>query len=143
MLIHHNIALVLSSFAWICQMHRIGIMTIVLNHCSHTFLTFAKTLKHAKYQKAVEFVFALFTISWIITRIFILPQIFYATISLAEDLPSPALTTINCLLLLLLVLNVFWTYLIFLSLVQILKGQNPQDARSSSSELSDNDGKKE
>ncbi|XP_067638274.1 ceramide synthase 5 isoform X4 [Eurosta solidaginis] len=97
----------------------------------------AKLTKYAKYQKLCDFIFAIFTVVWIATRLGFYPRIIYSSsVEAPKILPMfPAYYIFNSLLILLLLLHIVWTYLILKIVVDSLqKGLMSGDIRSSDSE---------
>lgn len=98
--------------------------------------------KYANYQKLCDFIFTIFTILWIVTRIGVYPfWIIYSTsIEAPKIVPMfPAYYIFNSLLILLLFLHAIWTYLILkIAYNAFNAGQMEGDIRSNSSdEVSD------
>lgn len=114
MFVHHIITLLLLSLSWICNLHRVGSLVLVIHDCADIFLEAAKVTKYANYQKLCDGIFAIFTIIWIITRMGFYPRVIYSTsIEAPSILPMfPAYYIFNSMLLLLLCLHVAWTYMI-------------------------------
>jgi len=141
MFIHHIATIALMSFSWICNLTRIGSLVLLVHDCADIFLEAAKMTKYAGYQKVCDVIFAIFTVVWIVTRLGIFPGwiIYNTSIEAPQILPMfPAYYIFNGLLLLLLVLHVFWTYLILKIAYKALNaGQMEGDIRSSSSDYSD------
>ncbi|XP_054267574.1 ceramide synthase 6-like [Macrosteles quadrilineatus] len=143
MFAHHVLTLFLLALSWVCNFHRIGSLTILLHDFADIFLEFAKMAKYAKYQKLCDTVFAIFTISWLVTRTGIFPFILiYSTTvrgPIIVNTPMfPAYYIFNGLLFFLLGLHLFWTYLILkLAKSALSAGQMEGDIRSSSSDFSD------
>ncbi|XP_030021916.1 ceramide synthase 6 isoform X2 [Manduca sexta] len=141
MFVHHIATIALLSFSWVCNLHRIGTLVLLLHDCADIFLEAAKATKYANYQKLCDFLFAVFTILWILTRNLIYP--FYIIWSTSVRAPMllpmfPAYYIFNSLLCLLLALHMVWTWLIGqVAYKAISVGQMEGDIRSSSSELSD------
>ncbi|XP_031637328.1 ceramide synthase 6 [Contarinia nasturtii] len=140
MFVHHIVTLLLLSLSWICNLHRVGSLVLVIHDCADIFLEAAKITKYANYQKLCDAIFALFTFIWIVTRLGFYPRIIYSsTVEAPRILPMfPAYYIFNSLLILLLCLHVAWTYMILKIAHNSLKsGKMEGDCRSSSSELSD------
>lgn len=167
MFVHHIVTLLLLSLSWICNLHRVGSLVLVIHDCADIFLEAAKITKYANYQKLCDGIFAVFTLIWIITRLGFFPRIIYSTSMEAPRIVPmfPAYYIFNSLLILLLCLHVAWTYLIlkiahnslksgkvsvcaptviimklilkWLCLLVSSLSQMEGDCRSSSSELSD------
>ncbi|XP_013144273.1 PREDICTED: ceramide synthase 6 isoform X1 [Papilio polytes] len=141
MFVHHITTIALLSFSWVCNMHRIGTLVLVIHDCADILLDAAKATKYANYQKLCDTLFAVFTLVWIITRLGIFP--FYIIWSTAIRAPMlhpmfPAYYIFNSLLCLMLGLHLVWTWLILqVAYKAITAGKLDGDIRSSSSELSD------
>lgn len=140
MFAHHVITLVLISFSWVCNIHRVGSLMLVVHDCADIFMEAAKALKYAKLQKACDVVFGIFTITWIVTRLMMFPRLIYACVFQSQQEFFPVMIIFYCLLIMLQGLHVFWTYLIFQVIAQSFKkGGFDRDVRSSSSEISDDE----
>ena len=98
-------------------------------------------LHYARLERCAEVVFAVFTVTFFITRLVVFP--FWLLWAVSFDLPNhmgyfPAQQVAMCLLTLLQVLHVYWFKLIVLMVCQLLKGQGvKKDARSESNISSD------
>ncbi|XP_063388631.1 ceramide synthase 6-like isoform X1 [Cydia fagiglandana] len=155
MFVHHLATIMLLSFSWVCNLHRIGTLVLLSHDCADIFLeqatiatrlwrrrTFAaKATKYAGYQRFCDCVFAVFTVLWIVTRLGIYPfYIIWSTVIRAPMLVPmfPAYYIFNSLLCLLLALHMVWTWLILQVAYKTIKaGQMEGDIRSSSSDISD------
>ncbi|XP_036227975.1 ceramide synthase 6 isoform X1 [Bactrocera oleae] len=137
MFVHHMVTLLLMALSWVCNLHRVGSLVLVVHDCADIFLEAAKLTKYAKYQKLCDFIFAIFTVVWILTRLGFFPRIIYSSsVEAPNILPMfPAYYIFNTLLISLLFLHVVWTYLILKIVVDSLqKGLMSGDIRSSDSE---------
>lgn len=135
MFIHHVFAVLLISLSWVCNLHRIGSLILVVHDCADVFLEAAKLLNYAKLKKACDIVFGIFTIVWIVTRLGLYPRLIFATIFQSHQPSYPMYFLFNGLLLGLMVLHFIWTYMIFQMIVVIIKsGGVESDIRSSSEE---------
>lgn len=141
MFVHHIATITLMSFSWITNLHRIGSLVLIIHDCADIFLEAAKMAKYSGYQKVCDFIFAIFTVLWILTRLGVYP--FWIIRSTSIDAPTivpmfPAYYIFNGLLCLLLVLHIFWTILILKIAYKALNsGQMEGDIRSSSSNYSE------
>jgi len=139
MFIHHMVTLLLMSLSWVCNLHRIGSLVLVIHDCADIFLEAAKLTKYANYQKTCDVIFAIFTVVWIITRLGFFPRIIYSSSVEAPrilDMPMfSAYYIFNSLLLMLLFLHIIWTYMILkIAIDSLNKGLMSGDIRSSESE---------
>ncbi|XP_075983648.1 ceramide synthase 5-like isoform X2 [Anticarsia gemmatalis] len=141
MFVHHIATIALLSFSWVCNLHRIGTLVLLLHDCADIFLDGAKAAKYANYQRFCDMVFAVFTVLWIVSRLGVYPfYIIKSTMIRAPMLAPmfPAYYIFNSLLCLLLCLHLVWTWLILqVAYKAISAGRMEGDIRSSSSEISD------
>ncbi|XP_058118286.1 ceramide synthase 5 [Anopheles ziemanni] len=137
MFAHHMITILLMALSWVCNLHRVGSLVLLVHDCADIFLESAKLTKYAQYQKVCDTLFAIFTVVWIVTRLMLFPRVIYSSsVEAPQILPMfPAYYIFNTLLILLLVLHIGWTYLIMQIVIKAIKsGQMEGDVRSSSSE---------
>jgi len=141
MFVHHIATIILMSFSWVTNLHRVGSLVLIVHDCADIFLEAAKMAKYSGYQKVCDVIFAIFTVLWIITRLGVYPfWIIYSTsIEAPKIVPMfPAYYIFNGLLILLLILHIFWTYLILkIAYNSLNAGQMEGDIRSSSSNYSE------
>ncbi|CAK1589947.1 unnamed protein product [Parnassius mnemosyne] len=141
MFVHHLATIALLSFSWVCNLHRIGTLVLLVHDSADILLDAAKAAKYANYQKLCDGMFAIFTVLWIVTRLGIYPFyiIWSTTIRAPMLVPMfPAYFIFNSLLCLLLCLHILWTWLILqVAYKAITAGRLDGDIRSSSSEISD------
>ena len=123
MFVHHMITLLLISLSWVCNLHRVGSLVLLVHDCADIFLEGAKLTKYAQYQKVCDSIFAFFIVVWCVTRLGLFPRIIYSTsVEAPRIVPMfPAYYIFNTLLILLLVLHIGWTYLIFQIAARALK----------------------
>lgn len=140
MFVHHIATITLMGFSWTCNLYRIGSLVLVVHDCADIFLEAAKMAKYANYQKLCDVIFGIFTLLWILTRIGIYPFwiIYNTSVEATHLVPMfPAYYIFNGLLILLLGLHVFWTFLILKIAYKALNaGKMEGDIRSSSSACS-------
>lgn len=139
MFFHHVVTIMLVSFSWVCHLHRIGTLVMIIHDVSDTFLECAKMLHYAKIEGVATALFGLFTLCWIVTRLGFFPTwIIYSITVEAPQLIQyfPAYLFFNLLLSSLLTLNIYWTYSILkVSYVTIIsRSKIEKDIRSESSE---------
>jgi hypothetical protein len=123
MFAHHMITILLIALSWVCNLHRVGSLVLLVHDCADIFLEAAKITKYANYQKVCDIIFAVFTVVWISTRLGLYPRILYSTtVEAPQILPMfPAYYIFNSLLVLLLLLHIGWTYLIIQIAIKALK----------------------
>ncbi|XP_023341568.1 ceramide synthase 6 isoform X2 [Eurytemora carolleeae] len=89
MLAHHVATLFLLMFSWTNHMHRMGSFVLFIHDFSDHWLELAKLAIYAKYETACNVVFLVFTITWLYTRLSILPTvIIYSTVFEAAQGPA-------------------------------------------------------
>lgn len=138
MLAHHIITIFLISYSWACNFHRVGSLILVVHDCADILMEVSKSLKYAKFDRTCEVVFAVFSITWLVTRLVVYPQIVYVTLVYLPVYPARLLC--NALLFGLLGLHCYWTYLLFQLLKTVLVTKKIEgDTRSDSEddEISD------
>lgn len=141
MFIHHVLTLVLFIFSWICNIHRVGSLILLVHDSADVLVEAAKALKYAKFQRTCDIVFGLFTVTWIVTRLLIFPRIIYACIFQTLQPIYPAYFLFNTILVMILILHIIWTYMIYEVIAQSLKtGEINRDVRSSSDDDLTDDG---
>ena len=136
MLLHHVATISLICFSWVLNMLRAGMLVLVLHDTADVFLEIAKMCKYAKWQKTCDAMFVLFTLSWIITRLYIYPKyVVYTTVFESAEIVglAPVYYVMNGFMILLQILHVIWTYYLLKAVVKVIKSNgNVQDERSSS-----------
>ena len=137
MLLHHIATISLINFSWVLNMVRAGMLVLVLHDSADVLLEIAKVCKYANLQKACNSVFALFVLTWIVTRLYIYPKyVVYTTVFESAEIVglAPVYYVMNAFMVFLLVLHVIWTYYIIKALEKALKqdGNIEKDERSSS-----------
>ncbi|KAM3963874.1 ceramide synthase 5 [Aphomia sociella] len=141
MFVHHIATIALLSFSWVCNLHRIGTLVLLIHDCADIALEAAKAAKYANYQKLCDAIFTVFIVLWLITRLGIYPFYIIWSTSIRAPMLLPmfaAYYIFNSLLCLLLALHLVWTWLILQVAYKTIKaGQMEGDIRSSSSEVSD------
>lgn len=144
MFLHHVVTILLLVLSWACNFHRIGALVLAIHDIADVPLEGAKLAKYCKRQRLADLLFAIFTLTWIYTRCYLLPTrvIYYTTYEALSIIPFfPAYYIFNGLLCLLQVLHLAWTWLILRMVVDALVNSGMRDLRSDSedSEESHND----
>jgi len=140
MFIHHLTTIALLSFSWTCNLTRCGALVLVVHDFSDIFLELAKMFHYAKLNTPCDIIFGIFVVAWCFTRLGLFPTwiLFSATIEAPQMVEMfPAYYIFNCLLSVLLVLHVIWTYFILkiaFHAVLAKKDEELRDSRSDSEE---------
>lgn len=135
MFVHHIVTILLLVLSWACNFHRMGALVLAIHDIADVPLEGAKLAKYCKKQRLADLVFAIFTITWIYTRCYVLPTrvIYYSTYEALSILPFfPAYYIFNSLLCLLQILHLAWTWLIMCMVYDALKNDGMRDLRSDS-----------
>lgn len=129
---HHIVTVLLISLSWVCNIHRVGSLFMATHDCADIFLEAAKAFKYAKFSKACDATFAVFVLVWIATRLVVFPRILYVTLFQTLLPYYPVYFLLNSMLLFLLCLHLYWTYLILNILIDLVRKGEFEDSRSSS-----------
>lgn len=137
MFVHHIVTVLLLVLSWACNFHRIGALVLAIHDIADVPLEGAKLAKYCKKQRLADLLFAIFTLTWIYTRCYLLPTrvIYYTTYEALSIIPFfPAYYIFNGLLCLLQVLHLAWTWLIMRVVFYALQNDGMRDLRSDSEE---------
>lgn len=142
MVVHHIVTILLIYFSWACNFVRVGSLVLVVHDVADPWLSIAKMAKYTKHQTTCEIFFAMFIITWIVSRIFVYPLwVLNASAIEIHDYVTtfPAYWFFNGLLIVLQLLHIMWTYLILsIAFQKFSTGTIEKDIRSESdSEISD------
>ncbi|XP_020846567.1 ceramide synthase 6 isoform X3 [Phascolarctos cinereus] len=115
MFLHHLATISLITFSYVNNMARVGTLVMCLHDAADALLEAAKMANYAKFQKLCDLMFVMFAIVFITTRLGIFPLwVLNTTLFESWEIvgPYPSWWVFNLLLLLIQVLNCFWSYLI-------------------------------
>ncbi|KAK6172068.1 hypothetical protein SNE40_018029 [Patella caerulea] len=147
MVIHHFATLTLTYLSWVLCFSRVGSYILVLHDAADWWLALAKLAKYSNHQTICEGAFTMFAVVWIITRTGVYPYIPLAS-SIFELViyikPFMMHRVFICLLVLLQILHVMWTFFILRVCVQKMNsGQLQRDSRSDSDSIETSEGEEE
>ncbi|CAL8390716.1 ceramide synthase 6 isoform X1 [Gadus morhua] len=115
MLLHHLATISLISFSYVNNMVRVGTLLMCLHDAVDVLMEAAKMANYARCQTLCNFLFAMFSMFFISSRLGVLP-IWILNTTLFESWemvgPYPSWWLFNLLLLLLQALHSYWSYLI-------------------------------
>jgi len=137
MFIHHIVTIMLLTFSWTCNFIRIGTLVLVIHDFADIPLEAAKICRYLKTSDLVSnSVFGVFMLSWIFSRIGLLP---YRVISYSSYYALghvkfwPVYYIFNALLIALQILHVIWTFLILRIAYNAIYDDGVKDLREDSS----------
>lgn len=133
MFVHHIVTILLLALSWSCNFHRIGALVLAIHDVADVPMEGAKLAKYCRKQRLADFLFAIFTLTWIYSRCYLLPtRVLYYTsykgLSIIDFFP--AYYIFNGLLCLLQLLHIAWTVLIMRIVVDALQNDGMRDLRS-------------
>ncbi|CAG9830432.1 unnamed protein product [Diabrotica balteata] len=146
MLIHHICVMGNVAVVWYYNLYAIGTLDIFLHDFADIFIELAKCLKYLKFTVITNVIFALFVVSWIVTRLYLFPM--YVVRSGIEDrygvLRNISLYYYwNGTNLVLMCLHTIWTYLILRSVMRSIRKGVAEDDRSDDEDNIKDEQKKE
>ncbi|KAI7790780.1 ceramide synthase 5 isoform X1 [Triplophysa rosa] len=134
MFVHHLATVSLISFSYVNNMVRVGSLVMCVHDASDFLLEAAKLANYAKYQRLCDAVFVVFGMVFFGTRLIIYPfWILNTTLFESWEIigPYPSWWLFNCLLLVLQILHIIWSYLIArIAFKAIMRGKVSKDDRS-------------
>lgn len=138
-LVHHMATLMLVVYSHYVNFMRVGAMIMLLHDVCDIWLELAKLGQYSRNETLSTGMFVLFLLVWIAMRLvyfpfWILRSTIYEVISeVADKLPhipiEPHYTLFNSLLILLVGLHVYWTFLIFKVIARKLRSGKTEDVR--------------
>ena len=141
LMVHHVMTIALLVFSWSARYHRPALVTLFLHDCNDVILEFTKCANYLKIQpsgvvkfweRTADIGFLTFTVTWFISRLYLFPLrvIYYSCVYVTENtIYVPIGFYLNCLLYLLLLMNVYWFSLILHVLYKVARGQVLEDIR--------------
>jgi len=158
MMLHHSVTICLLSMSFTINFVRVGTLILLIHDTADILLELGKLFRYARWSNAVTVVFAIFLCTWIGTRLVYFPfwllhsMIYEARPLIQENyrwenfLQRPIIPRVFlAMLLMLLVLHVFWTFLLLKIAVKSPKSGVDDIREESDSEalLSEDDGEGE
>mmetsp|Transcript_10180 Transcript_10180/g.21772 ORF Transcript_10180/g.21772 Transcript_10180/m.21772 type:complete len:314 (-) Transcript_10180:103-1044(-) len=129
-MIHHIVTAGLLCYSYYVNFARVGVLIMLLHDVNDIFMEAAKLARYCHRQAAAIVLFFIFLASWIATRLVYFPLVIIRS-CLSDPItliarpyninPMPHYAIFNGLLLVLLVLHMYWTYLILVVLVTGLR----------------------
>uniref|UniRef100_A0A3B3QAV1 Ceramide synthase 6 n=1 Tax=Paramormyrops kingsleyae TaxID=1676925 RepID=A0A3B3QAV1_9TELE len=141
MFLHHLVTISLITFSYVNNMARVGTLVICLHDAADVLMEAAKMANYAKCQRLCNVIFVMFALVFISSRLGVYPiWILNSTLFESWEIvgPFPSWWVFNVLLLLLLLLHSFWSYLIVrIACRAVSRGKVSKDDRSDIESSSD------
>ncbi|KAG5197941.1 hypothetical protein JEQ12_007631 [Ovis aries] len=131
--IHHLAAVSLMSFSWCANYIRSGTLVMIVHDVADIWLESAKMFSYAGWKQTCNALFFIFSAVFLISRLIIFPfWILYCTLILPLHYLQPFFSYIflNLQLMVLQVLNLYWSYLILKMLKRSIFTKSIRDVRS-------------
>ncbi|XP_051527772.1 ceramide synthase 2a [Myxocyprinus asiaticus] len=145
-IVHHVATILLISFSWCVNYIRAGTLIMLVHDAADYLLESAKMFNYAGWRKTCNYIFIVFAIIFIITRLIILPfWILHCTWVYPVTVYPPffGYYFFNGLLFVLLCLHIFWAVLILHMAIKFLPGNNIVEDERSDREETDSEGEEE
>ncbi|XP_016421807.1 ceramide synthase 2-like isoform X2 [Sinocyclocheilus rhinocerous] len=146
-IVHHVATILLISFSWCVNYIRAGTLIMLVHDASDYLLESAKMFNYAGWRKACNYIFIVFAVIFIITRLIIFPfWILHCTWVYPVTVYPPffGYYFFNGLLFVLQCLHIFWAVLILRMAIKFLPGNNiVEDERSDREETDTEDDEEE
>jgi len=128
MILHHFVSFILLTWSYCISYYRIGVTLLVLTDLADPFLEFAKVMKYIGFQKVTDYLFILFAVYFLITRVILYPYIIiYPVVEYLDVLPYGIGFVI--LLGVLQLIFYFWSFLILAIGFNLAMGKGADDTR--------------
>ncbi|CAD6191205.1 unnamed protein product [Caenorhabditis auriculariae] len=146
LILHHIITVLLLSASWAINFVRVGTLVLISHDVSDILLEGGKLVRYDKHNKTLtNIMFVLFFASWILTRLVYYPlvvirsAVFEAADLIQDDYDLTDFTMVPyaprlivMMLVMLLFLHVFWTFIIMRIVIRTVTGRDAKDVRSDS-----------
>ncbi|CAN8003773.1 unnamed protein product [Ixodes hexagonus] len=123
MFVHHIVTVTLLCLSWSCNLHRIGSLVLVIHDFADVPLEAARMARYVDRQRLADATFALFTVSWTVSRLGLYPcRVVYSAVfeSVSVFGVSSVHYVFSFLLLALQFMHVVWTWMIARAAVQAI-----------------------
>ncbi|XP_071942549.1 ceramide synthase 1-like [Antedon mediterranea] len=140
MLIHHFLTLSLIGFSYLSRYHNVGLLVFFLHDITDVFLENSKLLIYFKIRRGKKYPindqlanigFAGFSVSWFVCRLYWFPlKAIWSAANVSEgpadNIHMPFVLLLNCMLWVLLAMNIWWFTFILSMLYKVLTGQTTE-----------------
>uniref|UniRef100_A0AAY5L006 Ceramide synthase 2 n=2 Tax=Esox lucius TaxID=8010 RepID=A0AAY5L006_ESOLU len=142
-MVHHVATILLISFSWCVNYIRAGTLIMLVHDSSDYLLESAKMFNYAGWRNACNYIFIFFAAVFIYTRLYIFPfYIIYTTYVYPLTMYPPffGYYFLNCLMMILQCLHIFWAILILRIAIRFLSANEKVDDERSDKEETDESG---
>lgn len=141
LMVHHIMTVALLVFSWSARYHRPALVTLFLHDSCDPILEFTKCANYLKnqsnnivkfWERTADIGFLTFTVIWFFNRLYLFPLrvVYYSCVYVTENtIYVPLGFYLNCLLYLLVLMNIYWFSLILHVLYKVARGQVLEDIR--------------
>ncbi|CAL4084840.1 unnamed protein product [Meganyctiphanes norvegica] len=140
MIIHHSLTIILMTVSWITNFTRMGTLILLVHEGVDILLQTGKMIRYAKGNPFfTDIVYGTFIVLWLILRVGIFPfwimkSVYYEGNSMFKQ---TSFVFFQALLVLLMILNLMWTFIILKVGIQKLLGEEIKDIRSDDEDTDD------
>ncbi|KAL0985214.1 hypothetical protein UPYG_G00154170 [Umbra pygmaea] len=142
-MVHHVATILLISFSWCVNYIRAGTLIMFVHDSADYLLESAKMFNYAGWRNACNYIFIFFAAVFIYTRLYIFPfYIIYTTYVYPLTMYQPffGYYFLNCLMMILQCLHIFWAILILRIAIRFLSANEKVDDDRSDKEETDESG---
>lgn len=129
MLLHHGLTIGLFIYSWRVNLVRLGLVVLCLHEPVDYLLNAAKIFRYIKKQHLADYIFVVFFLVWIITRLVMYPYVLYIAWG-QYDLYCPMTITFCLALTAIQFLHLVWSYMIGRVVHRALTKGSVEDVRS-------------
>jgi len=128
LLLHHIATILLIHFSYQMGFSRIGLLIVVAHDINDVFFELGKCFVYLQKERITNILFVFLLISWATTRLGIFPfMLIYSTLFESHNLVpydiAPFFMFLNCFLIFLLGLHIYWFGLMLRMAVRVLRGK--------------------
>ncbi|CAN8009903.1 unnamed protein product [Ixodes pacificus] len=142
MFIHHIVTIFLLCLSWIMNLHRVGSLVLIVHDFADVPLEFARMARYATWLRLANALFAVFTVSWIVSRVGLYP--YRVVYSVVVDAPrivgmAPIYYIFASLLMALQLMHIIWTWMILRAALQAITHKGVEELGSADESTDEED----
>ncbi|CAN8003771.1 unnamed protein product [Ixodes hexagonus] len=142
MFIHHIVTIVLLCLSWTINLHRVGTLVLIVHDFADVPLEFARMARYATWLGLANAMFAVFTVSWIVSRVGLYPyRVVYSAVFDAPEIVgmAPVYYIFGFLLMALQLMHIIWTWMILRAAFQAITNKGVEELGSADESTDDDD----